>query len=165
VKRVFQRHRAALTLITIFLPFTLRAQTLQIHAQSLSAQEGTATIELTSAAGQEPLALQWELSFPETIQLDPVGASIGEPSGKAGKSIRCAILANRQGKTQTCRCLVSGGTNRVPNGPVAILKYSAASPFRAGRYGLELKKGLAVTNDMKKLALKDARAEIVFTKP
>jgi hypothetical protein len=147
-----------------FVSIALRAQTLQIQIQATDGQNGTAAIQLTSPDGQEPLALEWELSFPEPVQVESAGATIGEASGKAGKSIRCAILPNRAGKTQTCRCLVSGGTNRVPNGAVAVLKYSAGRPLRPGRYGLELKKGLGITSDLKKLALKDVRAEIALTK-
>ena len=149
---------------TAFLSIVLHAQTLQIQIQATDGQNGTAAIQLTSPDGQQPLALQWELSFPDSVQIESAGATISEPSGNAGKSIRCAILPNRAGKTQTCRCLVAGGTNRVPNGGVAVLKYSAARPLRPGRYSLDLKKGLAVTSDLKKLAMKDVRAEIVLAK-
>jgi len=149
----------------LFFSLSLHAQSLQMQVQpsTSSGKDGTATVQLVPQPGKEPLALQWELSFPESIQIDP-RASAGEAAAKAGKSIRCEILANRQGKTQTCRCILAGGVQPIEGGAVGVVKYAGARNFRPGRYELELKKAFAVTSDMKKLLLKDTRAQVVLSK-
>jgi len=127
-------------------------------------RNGALSIELLQAEGKEPVALQWEFSFPESVQLDFKGASTEEAAAKAQKAIRCELLASRQGKTQTVRCILAGGTAAIPGGPIANLKFGGARPFRPGRYEVQIKKAIAVMPDLKKVALKDARVEITISK-
>ena len=138
------------------------AQSLQLQANP-AGKDGLATITLASPPGAEPVALQWEFSLPVPMVMDSRAAAVGEAARQVQKFVRCEILANRQGKDQTCRCILAGGVKTIPNGAVATLPYNVRNS-RPGRYALEMKKALAVNADGKKAVIKDTRAEIVVPK-
>jgi len=141
------------------------AQTIHLQVQpSPNSNNGLVLVELMGLEGKNPVALQWDFSFPESVQLNAKGAMAEDTAAKAQKSIRCEILANREGKTQTCRCILAGGTALLPSGPIANVPFGPARNFRPGRYQLQTKKALAVGADLKKMALKDTQVEVTLSK-
>lgn len=154
----------ALGLAVLLLASSGQAQNLQLELDSSSGgRNGAINVQFGLLAGKESLALQWELTFPESIRIDP-RAGIGEAAGKAGKTIRCEVLPNRAGAIQACRCILAGGTDAIPAGTISKINYSAVRSARPGRYELQLKKAFAVTNDMKKILLKDTRVDVILSK-
>jgi len=140
-------------------------QSLDVQAAAgQDSKSGSAIVSILSPAGKEPVALQWEFSLPLSIQPDPRKVQAGEAATQAKKSVRCEILANRQGKDQICRCILAGGVSPIPNGPVAILPYFLARSAHPGRYDVEIKNAFAVSGDMKKIAVKDTKTEVQAAK-
>lgn len=148
----------------MFLP--LCAQSLQLHIEpGASGKDGSMEVALESPAGKEPLALQWEFSFPAPIQIEPGQAMAGPAAEGAQKSIRCAIQVNYRGaKNQVCRCILAGGLRPIPDGSVATVKYHVIQKTRPGKYEIGLKKAIAVTGENKKTPIKDSQAQISVSK-
>ena len=145
-------------------PLVSIAQSLQVQAIPTEAsRDGTVIVKIVSPPGKEPLALQWDFSLPVSIRLDSTAAAAGEAATQAQKSVRCEILPNRQGKDQTCRCILAGGTSPISNGPVAVMPYSTTRA-RPGNYEVRIKKALAVSSDSKKAGIKDTQTEIRVAK-
>ena len=148
----------------VWLAPPLWSQSLQIQADSVSrGQESTAVIRLDSPPRKEPLALQWEIHLPVSIQLDPQKVVIAEAAKAAAKSVACSILVNLSGNTTRCRCILAGGVKPIGNGPVASLKLTPPRNLRPGRYELNLRDALSVRQDMKKVPIKDAAVTIVVS--
>jgi hypothetical protein len=143
----------------------LNGQTLQMQVDPLQGGKGgRIVLNFTSAAGNQPVALQWEFSYPDSIALDVRGAKSEEAAVQAQKSVRCELLPNRQGKTQTSRCIVAGGSAPLTTGAIVSIKYSGSRTFRPGRYDLHIKKAIAVTADLRKIDIKDTQAEVNVAK-
>ncbi|HLH43008.1 MAG TPA: hypothetical protein VKV74_08480 [Bryobacteraceae bacterium] len=122
-------------------------------------------LELEFPAGKEPLALQWELSLPLALQIDPRSASTGEMAASAQKSLWCATQVNYSGsKNQSCRCILAGGLRPISNGAVAILNYSAPRRTKGGKYEVEIQKAFAVASGLKKIPLKNVQAQVIIAK-
>jgi hypothetical protein len=152
------------TLCLVWLVMPLYSQSLQIQADSVSrGQEGTAVIRLDSPAGKEPVSLQWEVHLPVSIQLDPRRVVVAEAAAAAAKSVTCAMLVNRTGDIARCRCILAGGVKPIGNGPIAVLKYTPTGSVRPGRYQLNLRSGLSVSETVKKTPIKDAGVAIVVS--
>jgi hypothetical protein len=151
--------------IVLWFSGVLSAQVLNMQVQpSASGKDGLIFVHLANVAGKEPVALQWDFSFPESVQLDFMRAKVEDAAAKVHKSLRCQLLPNRQGKTQTCRCILSGGASPISTGPVASIKYAGARTFRPGKYDLQIKKSLAITADLQKVTMKDSGTEISVAK-
>jgi hypothetical protein len=150
----------------IFLTLPLGAQALRVSAlPGVAARDGAVTLEIASPPGKEPAALQWDFSVPDALLIDAQSATAGKAAKSAGKAIQCRMQFNLQGeRTSFCRCLLIGGVNRIPNGPVAILKYSARPEAKAGKYGIDIVRAFAVSADAKKTPLHDATAGIEILK-
>lgn len=145
---------------------TANSQSLQLRVEDSIApgQAGTAIIQLDSGAEAQPVALQWEIQVPISIRLDPRNVEAGPAAVSAGKSIACSILVNRSGNTSHCRCIVAGGKMPIGNGPVAKLKYTTLPTLRPGRYDMDLRNALAVSESAKKASIKDSTIAIVVLK-
>ena len=156
--------RKVLFLVLLSLP--LGAQQLRLRVDpGESGGDGILVAELEAPPGKEPLALQWEFSVPLTLQLNPQSASVGEAAGSAQKSVWCATQVNYSGsKSQSCRCILAGGLRAIPNGRVAIVKYSTARRTKAGKYDIEIQKAFAVASGVKKVPLKNVQAQIIIAK-
>jgi hypothetical protein len=150
----------------IFLTLPLGAQALRVYAlPDASGRNGALTLEIASPPGKEPAALQWEFSVPDSLLIDADSAAAGKAAHSAGKAIQCRVQFSLQGEKKSfCRCLLIGGVNRIPNGPVATLKYSARPETKAGKYGIDVVRALAVSVDAKKAPLHDASAGIEILK-
>jgi hypothetical protein len=165
-RRAARRKVLALVLLSLLLSLSLGAQQLRLRVEpGESGREGILVAELESPPGKEPLALQWEFSVPLTLQLDPRSASVGEAAGSAQKSVWCATQVNYSGsRIQSCRCILAGGLGAIPNGRVAIVKYSSARRTKAGKYDIEIQKAFAVASGVKKVPLKNVQAQIIIAK-
>jgi hypothetical protein len=150
----------------IFLTLPLGAQALRVYAvPGVSGRDGAVTLEIASGPGKEPAALQWDFSVPDALLIDADSAAAGKAAKSAGKAIQCRIQFNLQGeKKNVCRCILIGGVSRIPNGPVATLKYSAQPETKAGKYGIDVVRALAVSVDAKKAPLQDVTAGIEILK-
>jgi len=109
--------------------------TLEVSSASVSSSGGvTATLLLRTPKGSEPVALQWELSYPS-----PQMASadkdwkLSANAQSAGKSLSCRGHAKDAG-TYVYRCILAGGFSRLPEGAVAEIQFlprAGAQPANA----------------------------------
>ena len=164
--KVRRRLKPAPQFFAILLSLPLCAQELRLRVEpGANGRDGAIVAELASPPGKEPLALQWDFSIPPALQLDPPSASVGEASGSVQKSLQCALQVNySKSKDPSFRCILAGGLHAIPNGAIAIVKYSAARNAKPGRYQIEIEKALAVTSGVKKAPLKNVKAPILISK-
>jgi hypothetical protein len=150
----------------IFLTLPLGAQALQVSAlPGVSGRDGAVTLEIASPKGKEPAALQWDFSVPDALLIDADSATAGKAAQNARKAIQCRMQFDLQGEKKSFfRCILIGGVDRIPNGPVAILKYSARPETKAGKYGIDVVRAFAVSVDAKKAPLQDASVDIEILK-
>jgi hypothetical protein len=150
----------------IFLTMPLGAQALRVYAvPAASGRDGAVTLEIASPPGKEPAALQWDFSLPDALLIDADGATPGKAGQSARKAIQCRMQVNPQGeKNRLFRCILIGGVDRIRNGPVAILKYSARPETKAGKYGIDVVRAFAVSVDAKKAPIPDVSAGIEILK-
>jgi hypothetical protein len=150
----------------IFLTLPLGAQALRIYAvPGVSGRDGAVTLEIAAPKGNEPAAMQWDFSVPDALLIDADSATAGKAAQSARKAIQCRMQLNPQvEKKHFCRCILIGGVDRIPNGPVAILKYSAQPETKTGKYDIAVVRAFAVSVDAKKAPLHDASAGIEILK-
>ena len=104
-------------------------QTASLQVSSATAAAGATVplaLSLNSSSGNQPAALQWDLTATTGIQA--VNTTLGASGSSAGKSLACAGT----------RCILSGiNTKTIPNGTVAILNVTL-SATASGNVGIQL---------------------------
>ncbi len=139
----------------------LSGQSLRISSSKASRGERvTLQVFLTSPAGSEPLALQWETTFPAD-QLVPLegGASLGPVARAAGKTVTCAAMP-KAGETNGTKCILIGGQQRIRNGVIARLRFRVLPEAPGGSARVQVGQGIAVFKDLKQAPLNMAEAAV-----
>jgi hypothetical protein len=139
--------------------------TLPLLGQNVRVSSGTAspgrkiTIEivLDSPAGKEPLAMQWEVAFPDrALMLEANGPTAGAAAQAAGKNLTC-IARKKPPGVSTWACVLAGGQKGIGNGPLAMLRFEVRPNAATGSELIVVDKILGVSAAVKKVPL--ARAE------
>lgn len=112
----------------------------------------------TGRADQPVSAIQWELVVPKEVRIDAADVAPGTAAESAGKSISCSNRTTAAGKL--CICVLIGGVKPIPDGAIAIVKFSTAADAPTGAATVKLQKILAVSVDLKKMPLTDAAGTI-----
>ena len=147
-------------LIVCALP--LLGQSLQITGdEGAPGEQVSVKIVLSSPAGKEPAALQWETSFPAK-QLTLAGAAplIGFAAHGAGKTINCSGTVDTKKGRIVHRCLLVGGNKLIANGPVAVLTLKISPAARPGKIPIRIEHAMAVSGSAEKTDLKDSEDAI-----
>ncbi|MGB9454583.1 MAG: hypothetical protein WCB12_00945 [Bryobacteraceae bacterium] len=148
--------------LLLFPQLVLFGQSLQLQLSSAKASAGkvvTIQLSLTSPVGHEPLALQWETTFPAD-QLIPVegGPLLGTAAWAAGKDVTCAARP-RTGNTSGSKCIVIGGQQPIHNGVIAWLRFRVLPEARRSSVRVRVE-GMAVSRDLKQAPLNVAEAVV-----
>ena len=109
---------------------SLRGQTLMIlPAPPIAGRAGSSQIMIAFPAGAErAAALQWRIAAPGGAI---VSLTVSSAAEQAGKSLVCAQPKDDQGTTgNVYRCILSGGLQEIPDGPIAVVRYRAAEGKR-----------------------------------
>ncbi len=115
-------------------------------------------IALKSPSGKEPVALQWELTFPaDRISADPGGPVAGPAAEAASKFLRCSGRSEKAPQTYRYRCLVVGPPKPIGNGIIARLHFSLPPGAKAGTTRIRIEQIEALTTDSKLVRLKPAK--------
>jgi hypothetical protein len=133
------------------IPASLMGQALQINPSS--AARGAASsflIRLDSPVAGAPVSLQWELSVPKAIIVNPRDIVLGSSAESAEKSLVCT-LASQDRRSSVFRCLMAGGRKIIGNGTVAVVKYSVSPRAHRGDIQLRIEKARGVSQDVKKI--------------
>ena len=90
------------------------------------------TVTLTFMPGKEPVALQWEVSYPSPqLGIEDGDMAIGAAAKKAGKALTCQGRPQDAG-TYVYRCVLVGGPERLSNGSVAVVSFRVRATARPG---------------------------------
>jgi len=145
----------------LFPQLVLSGQSLRISSAKASRGERVMLqVFLTSPAGSEPLALQWETTFPAD-QLTPLegGASPGPVARAADKTVTCAVMP-KAGGTAGIKCILIGGQQRIRNGVIVRLRFRVLPEAPGGSARVQVDQGIAVFKDLKQAPLKMAEAVV-----
>jgi hypothetical protein len=107
------------------------------------------------------VALQWQVLVPAGLFIETSGVVAGTAAGSSGKNITCASRTDPE-EGKICVCILAGGAQRLPKGPIAILKLTAAKDVPRGTLTMKLQKVLAVSADLQKIQIPDTTASITI---
>ncbi len=139
----------------------LFGQSLRISSAKASRGERvTLQIFLTSPAGHEPLALQWETSFPadQLISVES-GASLGPAARAAGKNVTCAAKP-KAGAISGAKCILIGGQQPIRNGMIARLRFRVLPDAPGGSARVRVDQAVAVFKDLQQTPVAVAEAAV-----
>lgn len=107
------------------------------------------------------VALQWELAVPRGLQIEAPGVVPGTAADLAGKSVNCATRTDpKNGKI--CVCILAGGIQKIQEGAIAIVKFSAAADAQPGKAIIRIQKIQGVSADLKTVEIADASTPITI---
>lgn len=137
---------------------SLRSQSLQILPLPPTGGDsgGAFQIMIVSAPPNSPASLQWRILTREDLKIDPEEVRPGAAAEGAKKSIRCA--ASKSETERSVICVVFGGVQRIPNGPVAIVPTKATQAIQSAVVTLE--SILGATPDAKPVWFRDVTATL-----
>lgn len=123
---------------------------------------GAFPMEIDSPQGKAPVALQWELRVPAALAIAVSDITIGKAAEAAGKSVACAASANKPAKEGEVRytCILAGGTQRIPNGQVAVVHYRVQDKVDKTSIRVAIENAVGVSLDLKSVAIDGAIAVI-----
>jgi len=136
-----------------------------LRLSTISAAPGSVAsvrLELDSPAGEEPQALQWELSYPSPkLGLEDGDLVAGSVATSAGKALVCAGRVESAAE-YVYRCILAGGLKVVPNGAVAVINFRVRSHAEPGPATVRISNALAVTIDGKEVLLQPTEADVTI---
>jgi hypothetical protein len=120
------------------------------------------TLTLTSTAGKEPVGLQWEVSY-SSPQLGIEGRemTIDAPAKRVGKELTCHGWPPGAG-TYVYRCVLVGCSERLSNGPVAVLSFRVRATARPGRTTVRLSNALGASAEGKSITIDASQADVMI---
>ena len=138
--------------------------------QTLSITRGTGApggvaslvLSLQFPSGRQPVALQWELSYP-AAQLG-TGDNDLQPAQAAtasGKSLTCAGRPKDAG-TYLYRCILAGGKAGIGMGAIATVKFQIRARARSGAAAVRVSNAVAVYPDGKQSKLEPVQADVTI---
>jgi hypothetical protein len=120
------------------------------------------TVALAAPAGKAPLALQWEISYPATqLGLGDNDIALGAAAKGVGKALTCKGWPQDAG-TYIYRCVLVGGAERVPVGPVAVLSFHVRANARPGTATVRLSNALGVSADTQPIQMDSTQADVLI---
>lgn len=122
----------------------------------------TVRLELSSPVGEEPQALQWELSYPSPrLGIEEGDLATGSAGTSADKSLVCAGWVESADE-YVYRCILAGGLKPVPNGAVATIQFHVRRQAEAGPATVRISNALAATKDGKEHRLQPCQANVTI---
>ena len=143
---------------------SLTAQTLLLPPSVVKhGASGTLLLTLQSPAGKAPLALQWEITFPQDVTVDLADIVAGSAAQSAEKFLTCKAFEKSKDTAQgsVYGCILAGGEKPIPNGPVAIVLYRVPPEIRQIAGKVRVGKAMGVTANLKGIDIEAVQAAIV----
>ena len=150
--------------VVLLLAVSLKAQVLLLPPSVVRhGASGTLLLTLQSPPGKAPLALQWEITFPQNVAVDLEDMVAGSAAQSAEKLLTCRAFEKTKEAAEgsVYGCILAGGEKPIPNGPVAIVRYRVPSEIRQISGKVRVGKALGVTADIKKIEIEGVQAAIV----
>jgi hypothetical protein len=155
--RIFRKNRVTWFACTPLWLAALPALAQELRLSPASGAPGqtvSVRVELVSPAGNEPAALEWEIRTPQgqlTAEVERAAAEKG--AVRARKTLRCAVHEGN-----TVLCVISGGREKIANGPVARLVFKIPANAMAGEAQVRVVRGTAVTGDSQRTNIPPAES-------
>jgi hypothetical protein len=132
-------------------------QTLQITgASGVPRQEISVEITYDGPSRGGPAALRWDMTFPgQLIEPSGAGPQAGRVARDAGKSLVCALR-----KDYSYTCVLSGGQQTLPKGPIAMFHFKIRDGARTGLSTFRVSHATGATVELKELPIPDAEAKL-----
>ena len=119
-------------------------------------------LDLDSPAGEEPQALQWEMSYPSPkLGIEEGDLVAGSAAASAEKSMVCAGRVESAAQ-YVYRCILAGGLKVISNGTVATIQFHVRQHAEAGPATVRISNAVAVTKDLKEHELQPCQADITI---
>jgi hypothetical protein len=135
--------------LVVLASLPLWGQSLQVSQAAAARGEARSfLIKLASPKGKELVALQWEISAPPEITIDPGNIVAGSAAEGAQKSITCVSVQKPDRGRQRFACILAGGQKSMGDGPVAVVRYNIRHGMGAGRVVVRIEKAMGVTGDL-----------------
>jgi hypothetical protein len=141
---------------------TLDAQSLDIPP--VTATRGAAQILriVFKAAASRPVAsLQWELVYPNALQIDLSGVVPGSVTESAGKTLVCARRKPAAGEN-ALGCVLSGGVRPLQDGTIAIIRFVPAASGPKNLLHVRLDKIAAVSPKLDQIVIPNANGSVTI---
>jgi hypothetical protein len=120
----------------------------------------TIVVSLNSSTDNEPVALQWQLSYPSPqIGIDNSEITADEAAKSADKTVGCEGKPEGPG-TYRYTCIVSGGTKRMHSGAVALIPLRVRNWARMGTVTVVLTDAISVDSDTRARHLADTMTSL-----
>lgn len=115
------------------------------------------TLELTAKwqAGVAPVVLKWEMLVPVQLLEMEGEPEVGGATTKSGKTLQCAAP-----RPYRYTCVLSGGTNPVQDGTIAIFHFKVRPTAKAGSTAFRIQKVEDTTADSKVYNLDNIDAQV-----
>ena len=115
------------------------------------------TLELTAKwqAGVAPVVLKWEMLVPVQLLEMEGEPEVGSATTKSGKTLQCAAP-----RPYRYTCVLSGGTNPVQDGTIAIFHFKVRPTAKAGSTAFRIQKVEDTTADTKVYNLDNIDAQV-----
>jgi hypothetical protein len=120
-----RRWRAIGALGLFVLAAQLGAQSLQILPSPASGGGGTFRIMIVSPPESPVLALQWRVAVAKGAEIAADGIQTGTAATAAGKGVTCRAVEGRSSDDSGYVCILAGGRQPIPDGPVAVVRLLA----------------------------------------
>jgi hypothetical protein len=120
-------------------------------------------LTLQSSAGKAPAALQWEFTFPPNVTVDLADIVAGSAAESGGKSLTCKLVggAKEAAKSATFGCILAGGQKPIPDGPIAVVRYSVPNVIREIQQKVHVEKVMGATVDLRAVRMPGIQAAII----
>ena len=146
------------------LVFPLWGQELRVSPLVLSrGKTGSVSIKLSSPAGREPAALQWDLVFPVAqVHVQDGNWSPGSAAHAAGKRLMCVKRLSTKPDTYAYKCMLAGGEKTIRDGVVAVVKIDIPETALSGPAVLRLENVLGASFGAVRLEMKPAQGTVTI---
>jgi hypothetical protein len=150
-------------IVLVLVSFPLWGQSLQISPTAGARQEaGSFLVKLASPKGKELVALQWEISAPPEITIDPRSIVAGSAAEGVGKSLTCVSVQKQNSGGQRYACILAGGKNTIGDGPLAVVRYSIRHGTGARTVVVRIEKVMGVTGDLTKVDIGSVAGQLTI---
>lgn len=136
------------------------AQSLSVSSASVKqTQRGSILLSLASPSDRRPIALQWDLLYPDdelAIRTDDLVT--GSAASEAGKVLTCAMPP----KQKLYRCILVGGQKPISDGPVAIINFQVLRRARVGAAAIQIRNPIALSPKAQRIDLSTVEGRIAI---
>jgi len=116
---------------------------------------GIFSVTIDSPPGKAPVALQWEFSIPPVIVISIADITVGKAAESVQKFLTCAARPSKQAIQRRVRvaCILAGGKDPIPNGPIAVVQYHAQWDARGAQLRVPVDNILGASLDLKSIPI------------